>query len=233
MSEKYPCYTFGWLPDFPDIRDYRADTRELPRKLRSLNQVDSPQAMFKKAGVSDAAKVKLPPAVDLRQWCPPVEDQGELGSCTAHAGVGMLEFYERKAFGKHIDASRLFLYKTTRTFAHLKGDSGAYLRSTMAAMVLFGVPPEEYWPYNIKRFDSEPSAFCYSFARTTRLCSTSGSTRPAPVTPSCSSASRPTWRPACRPSSGLPCTTPSPSPARTKERYPSRRPESECWAATP
>jgi C1A family cysteine protease len=30
---------------------------------------------------------------------------------------------------------------------------------------LFGVPPEEYWPYTIKTFDKEPSAFCYSFAQ--------------------------------------------------------------------
>ena len=37
-----------------------------------------------------------------------------MGSCTAQAAVGLIEFYERKAFGTHIDASRLFLYKATR-----------------------------------------------------------------------------------------------------------------------
>lgn len=42
--------------------------------------------------------------------------------------------------------------------------SGAWLRTTMKAMVLFGVPPERYWPYNIPAFDDEPSAFLYSFA---------------------------------------------------------------------
>jgi C1A family cysteine protease len=48
-----------------------------------------------------------------------------------------------------------------------KGDTGAYLRKTMGAMVLFGVPPEDYWPYtdDEKRFDQEPSAFCYAFAQ--------------------------------------------------------------------
>ena len=46
-----------------------------------------------------------------------------------------------------------------------KGDTGAFLRSAMGALVLFGVPPEEYWPYNIASFDKEPTAFCYAFAQ--------------------------------------------------------------------
>ena len=48
---------------------------------------------------------------------------------------------------------------------HLTGDTGAYIRLTMGAMVLFGVPPEEYWPYQIEEFDREPGAFCYAFAQ--------------------------------------------------------------------
>jgi C1A family cysteine protease len=35
----------------------------------------------------------------------------------------------------------------------------------MKAMVLFGVPPEEYCPYDEARFDDDPSAFCYAFAQ--------------------------------------------------------------------
>jgi len=31
--------------------------------------------------------------------------------------------------------------------------------------VLFGVPPEKYWPYHIPDFDVEPGAFAYSFAQ--------------------------------------------------------------------
>jgi C1A family cysteine protease len=48
-----------------------------------------------------------------------------------------------------------------------KGDTGAFLRQTMGAMVLFGVPPEEYWPYTDDEngFDKEPPAFCYAFAQ--------------------------------------------------------------------
>jgi C1A family cysteine protease len=36
----------------------------------------------------------------------------------------------------------------------------------MGGLVLFGVPPEEYWPYtdNVPEFDRDPDPFCYSFA---------------------------------------------------------------------
>jgi C1A family cysteine protease len=111
------------------------------------------------------ARVRIPGSVDLRQWCSPIENQLSLGSCTAHAGVGIVEYYEKRAFGKYIDASRLFLYKATRNLLHWTGDTGAFLRSTMGALVLFGVPPEEYWPYKIPDFDKEPTAFCYAFAQ--------------------------------------------------------------------
>ncbi len=101
----------------------------------------------------------------MRRWCPPIEDQGSLGSCTANAGVALLEYYQRRAFGKHLDGSRLFLYKTTRNLLGWTGDTGAYLRTTMKAMVLFGVPPEQHWPYVIADLENEPPAFCYAFAQ--------------------------------------------------------------------
>jgi len=149
----------GWLPDYPDIRDYTFESKELLSK-KEIHALVTP------TGLQKANRTTLPSSVDLRRWCPPIEDQGEIGSCTAHAGVGMVEYYEKRAFGKHIDASRLFLYKATRNLSELHGDSGASIRSTMGALVLFGVPPEKYWPYSDKGsdFDKEPSAFCYSFA---------------------------------------------------------------------
>ena len=46
---------------------------------------------------------------------------------------------------------------------HWTGDTGGYLRTAMGALALFGLPPEEYWPYNVATFDAEPTAFCYAF----------------------------------------------------------------------
>jgi C1A family cysteine protease len=155
----------GWLRDYPDFRDYTAEQDEVAASLKLLGQKDSVKAMLAKVGVAKPAKLSLPASVDLRAWCSPIENQGSLGSCTANAGVGIVEYFERRAFGKHIDASRLFLYKATRSMLHWTGDTGAFLRSTMGALALFGVPPEEYWPYVVVDFDKEPSAFCYAFAQ--------------------------------------------------------------------
>ncbi len=155
----------GWLPDYPDFRDYTPEQDAVATKLALLGQKDSVKAMLKRTGVLGPKKVSLASSVDLRAWCSTIENQGALGSCTANAGVGIVEYFERRAFGKHIDASRLFLYKATRNMLHWTGDTGAFLRTTMGALVLFGVPPEEYWRYVIPDFDKEPPAFCYAFAQ--------------------------------------------------------------------
>ncbi|MDD1749461.1 MAG: cysteine protease [Methanothrix sp.] len=163
----------GWLRDWPDSRDYTPETNSVSAKLKELGQTESIKAMIKKVGV-EKPKKEAQASVDLRRWCSPIENQLSLGSCTAHAGIGLVEYFERRSFGRHIDASRLFLYKTTRNMLHWTGDTGAFLRTTMGAMRIFGVPPEEYWQYNpfdtvpvfnTPMYDTEPPAFCYSFAQ--------------------------------------------------------------------
>jgi C1A family cysteine protease len=142
----------GWKRDLPDFRDYMLKSPKVEEVLQKSQPLKS-------------AMSTLPSEVDLRPWCSPMEDQGNLGSCTANAGVGLMEYFQRRAFGKHLDASRLFLYKVTRKLEGYQGDTGAYLRTTMKAIVLFGIPPTKYWPYNVADFDIEPPAFCYSFAQ--------------------------------------------------------------------
>ncbi len=156
----------GWLPDYPDFRDYTVDQDKVSsEKAQKAGQEKPVKKMLEEVGVADPAELSLPASVDLTEWCSPIENQGPLGSCTANAGVGIVEYFERRAFSRHIDASRLFLYKASRNLLHWTGDTGAFLRTTMGAMVLFGVPPEEYWPYVTADFDKEPSSFCYAFGQ--------------------------------------------------------------------
>jgi len=145
-------YAMGWQRDLPDFRDYSPDSAQIKLALKGSTLLK-------------ASPPKAPAKVDLSKWCSPIEDQENIGSCTAHAGVGLLEYFENRAFGNYVDASRLFLYKTTRNLLGWKGDTGAWLRTTMKAMVLFGSPPERYLPYDTKKYDDEPTAFCYSFAQ--------------------------------------------------------------------
>jgi C1A family cysteine protease len=142
----------GWLPPLPDLRDYTEEQPEIAIMVKNLK-------------ISQKRGMKAPPTqVDLRPYCSPVENQGNLGSCTAHAGMGIVEYFERRAFNKHINGSRLFLYKTTRNLMGVTGDTGAWLRNVMGALVLCGVPAEKYWPYIIPDFDKEPLAFVYAVA---------------------------------------------------------------------
>ncbi|MFC1475595.1 C1 family peptidase [Candidatus Zixiibacteriota bacterium] len=151
----------GWLPPLPDLGDYTEGHEKIKGMVETLN---IPPTMN---------LTGLPSKCDWKKYCSPIESQGNLGSCTAHAGMGIVEYFERRAFDKHIDGSRLFVYKTTRNLMGVVGDTGSWLRNTMGALRFCGVPPEKYWPYTDckqpgpggeRTFDEEPTAFVYSVA---------------------------------------------------------------------
>ena len=133
---------FGWLPDVPDARDV---------PFRAVFRVP----------------LKLPSQVDLREGCSPVEDQGQLGSCTAQALAGALEFLELKTLQSGVspryrDLSRLFIYYNEReSMGTVLEDSGAMLRVGIKTIAQFGVCREELWPYDIGKFTRKPSARCF------------------------------------------------------------------------
>src|SRR4051812_23219916 len=147
----------GWLPDRPDVRDLTYTSDE----VRDVLGASSSRSLQELA----AGKNDIPASADLREYFSPVEDQGQIGSCTANAACGMVEYYQRRSFGKFTNMSRLFVYKVTRQFLGMTGDTGAYLRGVMGALALFGAPPEKYWPYDTAKFDDDPPAFTFAFAQ--------------------------------------------------------------------
>jgi C1A family cysteine protease len=133
--------TYGYIPDLADQRDFKFE-----------------QLLATK-------KITLPALVDLRPTCSPVEDQGNLGSCTANALAGALEFLEDKDKIKEVSMSRLFIYYNERAIEHtVTSDSGAAIRDGIKSLAKQGCCPETEWPYIISRFEIKPSPTCYTDA---------------------------------------------------------------------
>lgn len=150
----------GWIPPTVDPRDFTDDHEEIAPIAAALAKG------LKANKKSERLSAKAASSVDLRQWCSPIENQGGLGSCTANAAMGVVEYFERRSCGRHVDGSRLFVYKTTRNLIGVTGDTGAWLRNAMGALTLCGVPHERYWPYTDADpdFDVEPPQFVYAVA---------------------------------------------------------------------
>lgn len=133
--------TYGWKPDTIDSRDVPYST------------------------VYKIPKEELPSKVDLRLLCPPVENQEKLGSCTAHALTGALEFLENKDGLPIIHMSRLFLYYNERAIEKtIPLDNGAMIRDGIKSLVKQGVCAEDKWPYIIDNFQIKPTEICYKDA---------------------------------------------------------------------
>lgn len=118
---KIACY--GWTPDLPDQRDHLF------------------AAPLPKLG-------PLPAKVDLRKLCPKVYDQGQIGSCTANAIAGAMEFDLKKQKLADFTPSRLFIYFNEREMEHsVASDSGAQIRDGVKSVNQLGVCPETEWTY--------------------------------------------------------------------------------------
>ena len=157
--------TMGWHPDLPDYRDYCIRQRkDSQSKATCGNNKVVEWLNEKKSSILKTSSELKSCHYDNIKYCSPVEDQGQIGSCTAQAVVGLMEYNMCRANSEHIDGSRLFVYKITRKLMGVVGDQGGYLRTAMEAVSAFGIPPEQYYPYDESRFDEEPSPFAYTYA---------------------------------------------------------------------
>lgn len=129
--------SYGWQPDLPDFRDM---AYSIPHGLTK----------------------KLPPLVDQRKQCPQVYDQGQLGSCTANAIGGAIQFELKKQGAPDFTPSRLFIYYNERVLENTVNiDSGAQIRDGIKSVNKQGVCPETEWPYSVSEFTQKPHASCY------------------------------------------------------------------------
>jgi C1A family cysteine protease len=135
----------GWKPDVPDQRDHR----------------------FSLPHVSAQA---LPPKVDLSPKCPPVWDQGNLGSCTAQAIGAAFEFVQMKVKPVwDFKPSALFIYYNERAAeGTINEDAGAMIRTGMKVINQLGACKEILWPYVESKFTKKPTPTAYKNALTHR-----------------------------------------------------------------
>lgn len=127
---QFAAKQFHWTKDKPDSRDY----------------------IYKRTPVRSSQ------VVDLRQWCTPVEDQGNLGSCTGQAIAGAIEYLNKRG-GRATDVSRLYIYYYEREMlGTVNYDSGAYIRDGIKVVYRKGAPLERNWPYVIRMFKTAPNA---------------------------------------------------------------------------
>ena len=130
----------GWNPDLPDHRDH-------------------------KYAVPPHIATKLPASVDLRSHCPAPYDQGNLGSCTANAIAGAIEFDRKKQKLSDWVPSRLFIYFNERAMeGTVSSDSGAQIRDGIKSVNVKGACSETTWPYVESKFTEAPSSTAYGEA---------------------------------------------------------------------
>ncbi len=132
---------YGWIPDLPDQRDH-------------LFAAPPPLV------------AQLPAKLDLTSHCPPVYDQGQLGSCTGNGIAGSLQFDAMKQnLADTSTPSRLFIYYNERVIeGTVSSDSGAMIRDGIKSVAQTGACDESSWPYDITRFSVKPSDSCYQEA---------------------------------------------------------------------
>ena len=118
---------YGWIPDLPDHRDFVY-------------------------GAPPAVAAALPPQVDLRKTklLPTVYNQGRIGSCTANAIAGALQFARRKeGHSPDFTPARLFIYWNERNLEHtVPLDNGAQIRDGIKVVNKLGAVPESEWTYD-------------------------------------------------------------------------------------
>ncbi len=132
---------YGWIPDLPDHRDF----------------MYAAPAPF---------QTNIPASVDLTSKCPPVYDQGALGSCTANAIGGAIEFDQIKQGVKEFTPSRLFIYYNERVIEGTVGtDAGAQIRDGIKTVAQIGAPAETDWPYDINHFLDKPPDTAFTDAK--------------------------------------------------------------------
>jgi len=136
MAKQRNIKRYGWTPDLPDNRDKVFEYMKLGH---------------------------LPDFVDLRDKCPPVVDQLELGSCVGNSIASAFRFEQMRQKAPDWQPSRLMIYYNARDLEGTEDyDSGSQIRDGIKSIADQGVCPETDWPYDITKFAERPPPSAYT-----------------------------------------------------------------------
>lgn len=122
--------TYTWKPDLPDHRDH----------------------------TFTAAAPTFPSKVDRLGMSNPIEDQGDLGSCTGNSSTSMVEIILNTP-----PLSRLMAYYDGRLLENnVRNDDGAQIRDVIKGISKYGISTEVLWPYVIAKFKNKPTKKAYA-----------------------------------------------------------------------
>jgi len=129
----------GWWPQIPDIRDH-------------IYSVSKP-------GVFED--------MDYRSLMPPIWDQGQTSSCTAHGIAAGIAYARKEENLPFFVPSRLFIYANERIEeGDLNQDGGAEIRTGIKCVATQGAPDETFWPFDMSKLLLKPDDAAYTAALT-------------------------------------------------------------------
>lgn len=168
-------YYIGYLKDPKDNRDYTLATFSDPSKFTPLVNASSTterlkqdtlkadrrfaQVLIDKFNINDTPISTISLKYDIIKFLTKIRDQLNLGSCTAFAGSCPVEYISKIISNVILQMSTLFTYKLTRNLMRIydnfkqTGDTGAFLRSMMRSLAMYGFVTEKEYPYIVKDFD--------------------------------------------------------------------------------
>ena len=150
MFASVPQPVIPQLPMKAQIAEYRFGVR-LERPVTAvMPRLDLAGAQYtpltRTAPAPSAGPLGSTPDVNLISEMPPVRDQGNRGTCVAHAAVAAMEHYLTRAGA--IDLSEQFLYWNCKNHDGRPQSPGTLLAVAMPLLFTDGCCLETVWPYN-------------------------------------------------------------------------------------
>lgn len=169
-------YYIGYLKDPRDNRDYSLETFQNPSNFIPLRNANSEserakqqlqlenkrfaETLNEKFNINDIDIRTISYKYDIIKFLTKIRDQLNLGSCTAFAGSAIVEYISKIISNTILQMSTLYTYKLTRNLMRIydhfteTGDTGAFLRSMMRSLAMYGFVTENEYPYIVKNFDN-------------------------------------------------------------------------------